>query len=471
MDHNSAFFPITIESNEQDTAGFDSIMEKFLADAERHMQGGERIVDEGMQNMGQDWQNQNYEEDARPVEQWEYNNEDEMPALVDEQDNDNGIAVFGPQAVDGPSTPPRGRWGSTVFGAPMNSPLVRGSAYRREGDRWRIDMSKIETIDLTSDEPRQSRYIYTDDEEGANDTEPDTIVASSRMDVDDLTGGNDESDPDIEIVQPRGRTLARSSMKASTAVTQEDTLVTEPQLPTLAEQLKDREPIIFPQVIGKGAYYNPSLIDAFVATPALKEQLGANTHPPEVLWASFLMNNDFWLDCSSACDIMRHWLDHTPKRYEHISTLIFHEFLWHSPVCKQEFAPHARSTYPPFNLIAKCANLTTIRLRMSFWDAPGVEYTNSWTKPRFSVKHMHSFLNEYIGMDDLFTTMPQSVRTFAVDILVSKGLVDKYRSVVRMVGDELFEYLVQAAEVAEWSAERRQRVNFVVDFVNYGAGG
>ena len=331
-------------------------------------------------------------------------------------------------------------------------------------------MNKVEIVDLTSDEPRQTRYIYTDDEEGANDPEPETIVASSRMQVDGLTGDNDESDPDIEIVQPRGRTLARSSMKSSTAVVQEDKVITDPQQPTLAEQLQDRDRIVFPQVIGQGAYYDPSLIDAFVATPALKEQLAANTHPPEVLWASFLKNNDFWLDSTSACDIMRHWLDHTPKRYKHISTLVFPDFLWHPPICEQQFAPKARSTYRPFKLIAKCSNLQTIRLRMNFWDAPGVEHFGSVTKPGFNVNHMHNFLNDYVGMDDLFTTMPQSARTLAVDMLVSKGVVQRHRSVLRMFRDELFEYLLQAAEVAEWSAERRQRVNVVVEFVNYGAG-
>ncbi|KIW01443.1 uncharacterized protein PV09_07201 [Verruconis gallopava] len=227
------------------------------------------------------------------------------------------------------------------------------------------NMSQIEVLDLTAGEETS----FTSSQETDEEHQPATIPCNSPQRTSQCepqvnSEFNEAAEnscmatniSDVGIMQPTPKKISSS---------------TNLQPRCLAERLRCPDCIIIPQVLGKEALSNPSIIDQFIATPALRAMLELESHPEEVLWASFLKNNIFALDSTAACDNMQVWLDANPSRYKHVTSLVFHDFLSHPKVLQTRAYPHVWSVYRPIRLMAKCPNLSRVELHTDIRSLPG----------------------------------------------------------------------------------------------------
>lgn len=392
-------------------------------------------------------QAQNYEADAQG--DWQY---EEMPELVSEQWEDNA-----------PHTPPRHgmEWGAGYGDTtPINS---SSSAWYQTGGQKTIDFTKVETLDLTAgDAPRSMIYVYEDEDDvqassGVALEQTTPIMGMAQSNVIDMTNDSG-SDTEVEVIQPRSR-MRHSPRKTSFR----DVAMAGLEKPTLAMQLQDDEPITFPQVIGKGAFLDPSILDEFIATPALQAMLEEKSLPAEVLWASFLKNNEFYLDSSAACDIMRVWLDHTPHRYKNVTKLILDDFLCHPWVRKQQFAPEKHSMYRPIKLIAKCPNLHDLEMIMWLATVPGIWLSRN-NVVSFDAAHMAKGFNERYKMSDLMSVVPRGIKRMVISIYVRDA--QEERQCREMFENEwkkeIRDYFLKAAQTSGWTKDKRRQHDFDV---------
>jgi hypothetical protein len=377
--------------------------------------------------------------------------DEEMPELVGEQwEND------GPRTTLGHGM----EWGAAYEDiTPTNS---SSSAWYRDGSERRIDFSRVETLDLTATEaPRNLIYDTYDDEDdvpassGIIVEQTTPIMRKAQSNVIDMTNDS-SSDTDLDIMHPRLRT--RHNPKKTSF---RDVAMAGLEKPTLAMQLKHDDPITFPQVIGKRAYLNPSILDEYIATPALQVLLEEQSLPAEVLWASFLKNNAVYLDCSAACDIMGLWLDHAPHRYKNVTKLILDDFLYHPRVRKQNFAPERYSMYRPIKLVAKCPNLHTLEMIMWMATFPGITYSKR-QDIQFRAAAMAKEFDKRFKMRDLMSVVSRGIRKMVLFIYVTSAKEerqcrDKFENEWKR---EIREYFLKAAQTSGWPKDERRELDF-----------
>jgi hypothetical protein len=279
-----------------------------------------------------------------------------------------------------------------------------------------VDLATIVTLDLTAGEGG-----------GENDARNETANASG------------SSDSDIEIVKPKPCSKE----------------------PTLAQRLRHPVLITIPQVLGKGAYSNPWLIDSFIATPALKEALDAGTNPRTVVWASFLKNNGFFLDSGNACDIMQTWLDGTdPHRYKHITKLAFDDFLSHSNVRMGQFNTNSITTYRPFRLVAKCPNLTRLLLQFDIATLPGMR--NGYFK-HLDIADMEDGFDKRFRMGELFSKASKTLRAVELNLTYHRRWVYGLKKGT----DEMWMEAIQRYFVRKAVEAGRGRVKILTQYEEY----
>jgi hypothetical protein len=312
----------------------------------------------------------------------------------------------------------------------MNLTSIAGTALQNDSFGYTPieQYSAMEIVDLTSHEERSE----------AGGAKSDKAYASSTA-----------SDSDIEVFQPKTK---RISVSLSTK-------------PTLAQQLAASDFITFPQVLGKGAVQNPSIIDSFIATPALKVALENETHPAEVLWASFLKNNVFILNSGAASDNMQVWLSAQPHRYKHITTLIFEDFFSHPTPRASMLNPANISTYRPIRLMAKCPNLKTIVLRCDIDMLPGF---SKWSFPHtLGVKKMARVFGEKYRIGDLLTKTSRTVREISLVVYMDEWT---WRNTTPRAAEqwqkEIKRYFAGVAVDAGWSKEL-EKLQFQCHFKRY----
>jgi hypothetical protein len=391
-----------------------------------------------------------------------------------------------------------------------------------------IDVSKIETIDLTGGEAplnttRMVYQSYDDDdvdtvltavkndadqvmyaveevtEKAANEVERDSdevmdaatravgVVRMQQAAAGPAMDDSSDGDSDIEIFQQR-KALLRSSMaksdsqsansgkaadaanafsnkigprhanRSETTAHSADSTNTSKLHASFASRLDLDKPIHVPQVIGKSAYLDPSLMDPFLASPSLTALLEEGNYPPNVLWASFLKRNIITLDQSSACDNLLLWLDAHPSRYRNITRIHVLDVLSHTRVGRQKAGARKWSLFRPFKLLAKCPNLEHVTMSFCITHLAGF---SEWYP---DVPKTVQAFNKRYRLHQIMACVPKSLKSLTVDIDVPGDMVGRVRRQVGMWQRELTDYFVESARYVGWSEAEVEALIIEVEF-------